>query len=601
MSSSVRLGLATICMFFVPTESACTPIKDIAGDLDAGTVGGQTSTGGTQALGGGSGSTTGGASAVVVGLPCDVLEGAGNPCVAAHSTVRLLSSHYSGPLYQVQRTSDRTTQDIGAVDGYADAAALDAFCARTNCTVSVIYDQSMHDNELTIAPPGGAKPTFGKPVDASDLKVAVNGHSVDGLLFRPGMGYRKLVGNGTANGDEPETIYMVTSQNDLTNGCCFDYGNAETTAHDDGNGAAEAVYFGKGVVWGSGSGTGPWVMADLENGLYAGWEFNQDRNISTNTPLNYDYVTAVLVGDTADKNGGKGRFALYGGDATSGTVQTMWDGTRPTKIGYVPMKKQGSIVLSTAGDNSDGDGGRFYEGVIATGAATKGTVDALQASIVAAKYGSGASSMGGQPGTGGASSTGGAGTGGSTSCSNATPCGGDLVGTWTVTSSCQAVTGEVDLSVLGLGCSSAPVTGLHAVTGTFTAYADGTYEDNTITTGSEQLTLAPSCLNISGTQAPCEAVAQTFSALGYASASCTPATDGCSCQVVVDQQGGIGIVSPLLATSGSYSTSGNVLTLLDASSTTSAPYSYCVTADTLTIAPQPPMPTITGTIALQKQ
>jgi hypothetical protein len=128
-------------------------------------------------------------------------------------------------------------------------------------------------------------------------------------------------------------------------------------------------------------------MADLENGLFAGWENNQDRNISTNTPLEHDFVTAVMVGDTADKNAGKGRFALYGGDATSGPLQTMYDGIRPVSPGYVPMQKQGSVILSVAGDNSDGDGGRFYEGVMANGAASKETVDALQAAIVLAGYG----------------------------------------------------------------------------------------------------------------------------------------------------------------------------------------------------------------------
>ena len=63
----------------------------------------------------------------------------------------------------------------------------------------------------------------------------------------------------------------------------------------------EAVYFGGGVAWGTGSpgghANGPWVMADLENGLYAGWENNQDQNISTNTPLKYNFVTAIVVGD----------------------------------------------------------------------------------------------------------------------------------------------------------------------------------------------------------------------------------------------------------------------------------------------------------------
>ena len=32
----------------------------------------------------------------------------------------------------------------------------------------------------------------------------------------------------------------------------------------------EAVYFGNLNGWGRGAGNGPWVMADLENGLWAG-------------------------------------------------------------------------------------------------------------------------------------------------------------------------------------------------------------------------------------------------------------------------------------------------------------------------------------------
>ena len=83
--------------------------------------------------------------------------------------------------------------------------------------------------------------------------------------------------------DGPETIYMVTSNVDLVDGCCFNYGN----------GTAEAVNFSNGVIWGSGTGTGPWVMADLENGLFAGWENGKDRNISTNTPIERDFVTAI--------------------------------------------------------------------------------------------------------------------------------------------------------------------------------------------------------------------------------------------------------------------------------------------------------------------
>jgi non-reducing end alpha-L-arabinofuranosidase len=196
---------------------------------------------------------------------------------------------------------------------------------------------------------------------------------------------------GTAVGDEPETEYMVTSQNGLVNGCCFNYGNAETTSNDDGNGTMEAVYFGGGVVWGTGSpgghNNGPWVMADLENGLYAGWERGQDQAISTNTPLRFDFVTGVVIGDTADKNGGRGRFAIYGGNAQAGNLQVMYDGIRPEKPGYVPMQKQGSIILGIGGDNSGSAGGQWFEGVMASGAGTLATANQIQANIVAAGYG----------------------------------------------------------------------------------------------------------------------------------------------------------------------------------------------------------------------
>jgi hypothetical protein len=299
--------------------------------------------------------------------------------------VRVLVPGYTGSLYRVQR-SDGQVRDVGAVNGYADTQTHTEFCGG-GCVIKIIYDQTPLGNDLTEAPPGSAKPTSAEPVDANALEVPIDGREAYGMRFRPGQGYRKLIANGTAVGDEPQTIYMVSSQHDLVNGCCFDYGNAQTSANNDGNGTAEAVYVGSGVIWGSGSGPGPWVMADLENGLYAGWENYQDRNISTNTPVAHDFVTAVLVGDTADKNNGKGRFALYGGDATAGKLKTMYDGIRPEKLGYVPMRKQGSIILAVAGDNSNGGGGRFYEGVIANGAATKATVDALQSAIVQAGYG----------------------------------------------------------------------------------------------------------------------------------------------------------------------------------------------------------------------
>src|SRR4051794_21716906 len=79
--------------------------------------------------------------------PCDIYAAAGDPCVAAHSTVRALYARYNGPLYQVLRQSDGKTLDIGLVSsataranhdggGYANAAAQDLFCANTYCFIA---------------------------------------------------------------------------------------------------------------------------------------------------------------------------------------------------------------------------------------------------------------------------------------------------------------------------------------------------------------------------------------------------------------------------------------------------------------------------------
>ena len=86
---------------------------------------------------------------------------------------------------------------------------------------------------------------------------------------------------------------------------------------------------------------------------------------------------------------------------------------------------------------------------------------------------------GSDPGGGGAGGTGGAGP----SCPDVAPCGGSVVGTWTVSpSSCLALAGDLDGWYLSLGCPKVPVTGTLTTTGTFTANADGTYTDNTTTT-----------------------------------------------------------------------------------------------------------------------
>jgi hypothetical protein len=312
--------------------------------------------------------------------PCDIYGSGGTPCVAAHSTTRALFNSYSGPLYQVKRNSDGRTTDIAPLSagGVANAPAQDSFCKGTSCLISIIYDQSGRGKHLTQAPPGGFKGPapggYDNLANATAAPVYLNGQKAYGVFIAPGSAYRNNAAKGTATGDAAEGMYAVLDGTHYNNKCCFDYGNAETSSLDTGDGHMEAIYFGSCSYWGSGAGRGPWIMADLENGLFSG--VNPKNNAGDPT-INYRFVTATLKGEP-------GRWSIRGGNAAAGGLATYYDGARPR--GYNPMKKEGAIILGIGGDNSNSAQGTFYEGVMTSGYPSDATENAVQADIVAAKY-----------------------------------------------------------------------------------------------------------------------------------------------------------------------------------------------------------------------
>jgi hypothetical protein len=135
----------------------------------------------------------------------------------------------------------------------------------------------------------------------------------------------------------------------------------------------ETVYFGANKQWGYGAGAGPWIMADLEWGLFSG--VNAGYN---NIPsINHRFVTAMVKGEP-------NHWAIRGGSAQSGGLTTYFDGRRPN--GYHPMKKEGAILLGIGGDNSVSGRGTFFEGVMTSGYPSEATDNAVQANITAAGY-----------------------------------------------------------------------------------------------------------------------------------------------------------------------------------------------------------------------
>jgi hypothetical protein len=322
--------------------------------------------------------------------PGDIYTAAGNPVVAAHSTVRALFNTYNGPLYQVRRQSDNKTLDIGLLSpgGLADGAAQDAFCSGTKCVITAVYDQSGKGNDMwyqgSTQVPGS---NVSIPATATKEPFKISGKPVYSLYIDPNVCYwRDGSKSGMATGAQPEGMYMVTSGKHFNGGCCFDYGNSEVTRMPDGAGTMDAINFSNQCWYGTANSAGPWVQADLEWGLFSGgaqsWNTNQKS-------FPFQYVTAML------KNNGTTEFALKGANAEytkNDTLYTNYKGKLPP--GWTPMKKQGAITLGCGGDCCKPGGGAnlsagtFYEGAIVTGYPADATENLVQANIAAAGYGS---------------------------------------------------------------------------------------------------------------------------------------------------------------------------------------------------------------------
>ena len=329
------------------------------------------------------------AAAAAPSLPCDIYAAGGTPCEAAYSTTRALFAAYDGPLYQVQRASDGSDLNIGleSAGGVVNSAPQVSFCSGTTCTITELYDQTSNANNMPISPgtacsgcsggisgPGPNGSDIGSPAMA--LPVTVEGQPAYGALFdAQGTGYRIDNARNVPTGSQPEGVYMLTSSNVTSNGCCFDFGAAEANDSDDGNATMNAIYYGTDCWTQNCAGPGPWVGGDLENGMYFS---NTGANPSSIPSETGSFLSAW------EKNNGTTNFTLKYGNGQQGGLTQSYSGALPS--GYDPMKVQPSIELGTGGDNSIWGDGEFFEGAVTAGYPSDATENAVQASLVAAGY-----------------------------------------------------------------------------------------------------------------------------------------------------------------------------------------------------------------------
>lgn len=182
-----------------------------------------------------------------------------------------------------------------------------------------------------------------------------------------------------------------------------------------------------------------------------------------------------------------------------------------------------------------------------------------------------------------ACSSGGSGNGLPAACTNAAPCGGNIVGTWTIANLCGAGANRMQTGVLP-GCPSSSATSTTGATGTITFNADFTYTTTLTATGSATNTLPKSCLSGTTCAEIQTNIMQGPSASQYSSISCLDDGSNCNCAVVLAPQ--------MNTETGTYSLSGGTLNTMPTSAGTAGTAQYCVSGTELSISTGDTMPLI---------
>ena len=200
---------------------------------------------------------------------------------------------------------------------------------------------------------------------------------VYGVYVGPGVGYRDDGTTGIPTGGAPQGEYMVASGTHVNSGCCFDYGNAETNNHDNGNGHMEAVNLGTAAGSRPAPAPGP--------GCRPTWRTACSR---ATAPTRTTRATAATSSPPCSRATTRRTFELEGANSQSGGLNAWYRGSLPSGsyTGYIPMSLEGAIVLGTGGDNSNSSMGTFFEGVVTTGEPNDAADAEVQANILAAGY-----------------------------------------------------------------------------------------------------------------------------------------------------------------------------------------------------------------------
>ncbi len=180
-------------------------------------------------------------------------------------------------------------------------------------------------------------------------------------------------------------------------------------------------------------------------------------------------------------------------------------------------------------------------------------------------------------------------------CLNAAGCGGNIVGTWKIASSCLTID---PASIMNMSCpgETTSTSGLK-YSGTVTYAADMTYTTNYTTSGNITFSLPASCLMQQGITLTCDQLSQALAGqpmmMGTSSGSCSTASGGgCTCKIALSNVDS--------SASGTYTTTGSGSLTQTPMNGTVENDVYCVKGSTLTLSPSDTA-NGSGTLTLTKQ
>lgn len=181
-------------------------------------------------------------------------------------------------------------------------------------------------------------------------------------------------------------------------------------------------------------------------------------------------------------------------------------------------------------------------------------------------------------------------------CKNAAACGGNIVGTWEITSSCVSVSA----SMFNEDCPTATVSGSDIkITGAVTYSADMTYMTNTTMSGSAAVTLPVECLTSNGVTVTCAQLNQVFAAdPNSPPVNCVTAGTGCKCTITLENQAS--------TEAGTYTTTAAGLLTETPTGESADESDYCVKGTGLTLSPHQGagmmgQDNVSGTLTLTKR